>query len=433
MMTCPQLGPWSPAAACTVELYMLVLLALAVAAGTSADGTAPEQRSYTVKVCSVLSYGHGCVGDGVANCTAAFHRAITDCRSHTPDERPQLLVPAGTFLTGPFELSGSGWDSGSLRVEGTVLATPMGAGWPPFTSELRFIRISNATGFELTGNGTIDGQGAAWWAMARANPHTPSVSKARPPLVGVGSVQHLRVSQITLQNSPRFHLPLSSCSDVVIDGITIRAPRDAPNTDGIDVGGCTDVVIRNCHIVNGDDNVAVGSGSSGVLVEHNYMENGHGTSIGSLGFNFAVAHVSNVTVRHNVYNRTSNVARIKTWQGGRGECSDIHYSNLTLIDVENALLIDQFYCPGSQKHPDGQAHCKNYSSAVKVSGIRFSDIVGTHSDETAGKFSCSDTVPCEFQMSNVTLSRTGGKPDRWDCWNAHGSMTDVTPKPCKMP
>ena len=52
---------------------MLVLvLVLAVAAGTLADGTAPEQPSHTVKVCSVLSYGHGCVGDGVANCTAAL-------------------------------------------------------------------------------------------------------------------------------------------------------------------------------------------------------------------------------------------------------------------------------------------------------------------------------------------------------------------------
>ena len=231
---------------------MLVLLALAVAAGTSADGTAPEQRSHTVKVCSVLSYGHGCVGDGVANCTAAFHRAITDCRSHTPDERPQLLVPAGTFLTGPFELSGSGWDSGSLRVEGTVLATPMGAGWPPFTSELRFIRISNATGFELTGNGTIDGQGAAWWAMARANPHTPSVSKARPPLVGVGSVQHLRVSQITLPAGGEAGAAdadlgcscgqnITCCSELLVPTAAAAAAGD-----GDEMGATTAVRPRRC-------------------------------------------------------------------------------------------------------------------------------------------------------------------------------------------
>ena len=61
---------------------------------------------------------------------------------------------------------------------------------------------------------------------------------------------------ITLQNSPRFHLPIDRCKNVTIDGITISSPRDAPNTDGIDLGGTTNVVIRNNHIVNGDDNVA---------------------------------------------------------------------------------------------------------------------------------------------------------------------------------
>ena len=43
----------------------------------------------------------------------------------------------------------------------------------------------------MTGAGTVDGNGADWWAMARANEHRPSLSKARPPLVGVESVPGL--------------------------------------------------------------------------------------------------------------------------------------------------------------------------------------------------------------------------------------------------
>ena len=167
------------------------------------------------------------------------------------------------------------------------------------------------------------------------------------------------------------------------------------------------------------------------------LENGHGTSIGSLGFNFSRSVVSNVTVSNNIYNRTSNVARIKTWQGGTGNVSAITYENLTLIDVENAILIDQYYCPGSQKHPDGQTHCKNYSQGVHISSVEFRNITGTHSDALAGKLACSDTVPCtDIVMDDVRLRRTGGhswpSPDRWLCWQAHGSMTDVVPAACAM-
>ena len=78
------------------------------------------------------------------------------------------------------------------------------------------------------------------------------------------------------------------------------------------------MTVSNCHIVNGDDGVAVGAGSSNVLVERNHFENGHGTSIGSIGAHFSCGYVANISFRHNVYKHTSNVARLKTWQGGCG-------------------------------------------------------------------------------------------------------------------
>ena len=161
----------------------------------------------------------------------------------------------------------------SLRKEhfkSSPWATPGGKGGPnsllrrgflsqAFSKELRFIRIANITGFRVTGAGTVDGNGADWWAMARANEHRPSLSKARPPLVGVESVPGLPhvtpplalsvfrtrittcccsqvhglvIDSVTLQNSPRFHLPITHCSNVTIEGITVASPRDAPNTDG---------------------------------------------------------------------------------------------------------------------------------------------------------------------------------------------------------
>lgn len=49
-------------------------------------------------------------------------------------------------------------------------------------------------------------------------------------------------------------------NDVIIQGLTIIAPVDYPNTDGIDPDSCTNIKIEDCFIVSGDDCIAVKSG-----------------------------------------------------------------------------------------------------------------------------------------------------------------------------
>jgi len=82
------------------------------------------------------------------------------------------------------------------------------------------------------------------------------------------------------------------------------------------VGG-TDITIRNSVIYNGDDAIAVGTGSKNVLFQGGTIGyQTHGMSIGSLGSNQAqVADVENIhfddiTVVNGVY-----AARFKSWIG----------------------------------------------------------------------------------------------------------------------
>lgn len=61
-------------------------------------------------------------------------------------------------------------------------------------------------------------------------------------------------------------------------------------------------------------------------------------------------YVSDILFYNNSYVRTQNVARIKTWQGGRGYVKNITYRSLRLTATQNSVFITQYYCPGSQ-HP----------------------------------------------------------------------------------
>lgn len=52
-------------------------------------------------------------------------------------------------------------------------------------------------------------------------------------------------------------LHVSSCDDVTISGVTIRNPLHGPNTDGIDINTCRDVLVENCDISTGDDAIVL--------------------------------------------------------------------------------------------------------------------------------------------------------------------------------
>lgn len=44
------------------------------------------------------------------------------------------------------------------------------------------------------------------------------------------------IANVTLRNSPFWTVHPYDCTNVTIHGVTILAPLDAPNTDGVDPG-----------------------------------------------------------------------------------------------------------------------------------------------------------------------------------------------------
>lgn len=101
------------------------------------------------------------------------------------------------------------------------------------------------------------------------------------------------------------------------------------NTDGFDVTGTNNAIIDSV-IFNGDDAIAVQSGSHNVLFQHGTISYRiHDMSIGSLGQGrSAYANVSNITSADIAAVNAVYAAHFKSWQGGQGLAQNISWRRI---------------------------------------------------------------------------------------------------------
>jgi polygalacturonase len=292
----------------------------------------------------------GAVGDGKTLNTDAFKNAIAAVAKAGGGH---LIVPAGTYRTLAFTLtshmdlhleagatiqaSDKFEDYGIPDPNQPATASGDGAGARPTP----LISGTNLSDVAITGSGTIDGCGAMFWIWsdkaARRYPPGRRIVP-RPALVTLTGIQRLHVDGITLTNSPMFHLVPRNGRDITIENVRIVAPSDAPNSDAINIGG-ERIVIRNCEIDTGDDNVALQSGSQDVLIEDLTCLHGHGISIGSP----TDKGLSHIIVRRCTFNGTDNGLRIKSYRGRGGDVHDIWYSDIVMRNVRRPFDINALY------------------------------------------------------------------------------------------
>jgi len=293
----------------------------------------------------------GAVGDGATLNTAAFQKAIAAVDAAGGG---RLVVPKGVFRTLPFALC-SRLD---LHLEeGAVIEAPdtFAAFGLPEPSSFKSQQEINAavkppkplisgrdlTDVAITGPGTIDGHGELWWAWseraARAQPGRFVYKRVN--LVTLDDCERVLVSDITLRHSPKFHLVPKRITDLTIERVKVRAPFNAPNTDAIDPGPVTRAVIRDCDIDTGDDDIAVKSGATDLLIENCTIKHGHGISIGSE----TTVGIHGMLVRNCTFEGTDNGIRIKSMVGAGGPVANVRYTNITMKDVDNAIVLDLTY------------------------------------------------------------------------------------------
>ncbi|KAH7533449.1 hypothetical protein FEM48_Zijuj04G0131700 [Ziziphus jujuba var. spinosa] len=195
------------------------------------------------------------------------------------------------------------------------------------------------------------------------------------------------------------------CTNVTFDHVTITAPENSLNTDGIHIGRSTGINITNTNIKTGDDCISLGDGSKQITVVKTTCGPGHGISVGSLGKYPNEEPVEGVFIRNCTLTNTQNGVRIKTWPDSHfGTASDMHFKDIIMNNVGNPILIDQEYCPWNR--------CKlSVPSKVKLSKVSFKNIRGTSSTPVAVKLVCSGGpggVPCQnIEIGDVNLAYTG--------------------------
>ena len=267
------------------------------------------------------------VGDDKTNDTTFIQAALSAASSAGGGT---VLVPAGTFLSGPIVL-GNG-----TRLElanGAVLKMLPMANYGAATA---FITANNAHDIALTGAGTIDGQGQAWWTAFASDS-----TLARPQEVSFSNSTRVQISGLKFQNSPEEHIWVKGDTALTITGITIATlavSGQAPpkNTDGVDMNA-NGAFFCNNNIACGDDNVVMAG--SNLYVAYSSFGVGHGCSIGSI----TSKGVSSVTVDHLTMNGTTTGIRMKSARDRGGMVKDITYTNITMKNVPTPVFIASYY------------------------------------------------------------------------------------------
>ena len=84
-------------------------------------------------------------------------------------------------------------------------------------------------------------------------------------------------------------------------------------------------------------------------------------SIGSLGKDLNEPGVQNITVSTAEFTGTQNGVRIKSWgRPSNGFVRNVLFQHITMVNVQNPIIIDQNYCPANRCPRQVKAQAKPY-------------------------------------------------------------------------
>lgn len=342
--------------------------------------------------------------------TEAIQTALDECAA----SGGCVVVPAGEYVTAPL----------TVRGNTTVWLAP-GAwlrfvrDWSAFpTVESRWegwnqagfhpcLWVTDAESVEITGHGTIDGQGDYWWqfhdeseeelpetlaerlAQFRdRNDKRDSVSSftLRPPLLQIHRSNNVTVSGVTLRNSPFWNTHVVYSDNVTIHDVTVENPPQAPNGDGIDIDSSQHVRVSDTHITAGDDAICIKSGkneegrqvgrpAAQITVTNCTIEAGHGGVV--IGSEMS-GDVRDVVVSNCTFTDTDRGIRIKTTRGRGGRVEDLRFGTLIMRRVACPFVINGHYFTAIDSDP-----IPTNEETPVVNDIHFHDITARNV-ESAG-------------------------------------------------
>ena len=340
---------------------------------------------------SILKYGAKAGGE-VDN-REAINKAI-DAANKAGGGR--VVVPAGVFLTGAIRLR----SNVNLHVsKGATLrfATNAKAYEPVVHTRWEGMELMHLspliyaygeTNIAITGEGTLDGQGKAFFWKWHGNPRyggNPEVMSQRaararlyefmdrnapvserifgdghwlrPQFIQPYKCKNVLIEGVRIIDSPMWEVHPVMCENVTVRGVHIET--HGPNNDGCDPESCKDVLIENCHFDTGDDCIAIKSGrnndgrrlntpSENIIIRNCLFKDGHGgITVGSE----ISGGVRNVFAHDNKLDSPDlwTAIRFKNNASRGGKLENFYYKNNSIGQVSRAVIeIDFNYEEGAK-------------------------------------------------------------------------------------
>jgi polygalacturonase len=315
---------------------------------------------------------YGAVGDGKADCTEAFAKAIS--ATHEAGGG-RVVVPPGTFFTGPIHLKSN--VNLHISKDATVrFSVDPNAYLPVVYTRFEGVECMGRSpliyayeqeNIAITGEGTLDGQASDenWWRWKRTQRDDVAAlrkqgesgvrvarrvygrnAKLRPNMIQPCKCRNILIEGVTIRNSPMWHI-----HPVLSANITVRNVRvigHGPNNDGCNPESCRDVLIEGCYFDTGDDCIAIKSGrnndgrrvnvpTENVVIRNCKMSDGHGgVVIGSE----MTGGAWNIFAENCTMNSPNldRALRIKTNSVRGGTAENVYLRNITVGQVAEAVL-----------------------------------------------------------------------------------------------
>lgn len=352
----------------------LILLPLVLILTVGCATQRPRASTAPADAISILACG--AKPDGTTKNTAAIAKAIDVAVKRGGGT---VRVPTGDFLTGPIVLQSNvrlHLDSGAIlrfstdpsdypvvltRWEGTECMNYSG-----------LISARDASDISITGEGTIDGQGAAWWKWKEKAYKTAAKLRElgemtddptqrvfgtveaglRPCLFEPINCRRILLQGVTFKNSPFWTIHPIYCSNII--GRELKIFGEGANTDGFDPDSCSNVLIENCEFDTGDDCITLKSGrdrdgrrvgkpTENVTVRNCTFRRGHGAIV--IGSEMSGG-VKNVTAEDFIVDGSDTAIRIKSRIGRGGVVENITCRRFMVKKVNNeAITINMNYDP----------------------------------------------------------------------------------------
>jgi hypothetical protein len=403
----------------------------------------------------------GAVADGATMNSAAIAEAIDACAAAGGGT---VIIPSGLWLTGPIHLRSN---TNLHAAEGATVrfSTRFEDYLPVVQTRWEGIEIYNyspliyansADNIAITGSGTFDGQGEAWFNMriwqkvdreklwnseADGIPVEDRIygteeGALRPAMVQPFNCSNVLIEGPTFTRSPFWVIHPVYCDRLIIRNVTVDS--HGVNNDAVDLDSCTNSLVEHCSFSVGDDAVAIKSGrdadgwrvgrpSENIVVRHITSIGGHGGAV--IGSELSGG-ARNVLFHDFYFKDTVTALRIKSKIGRGGVIEDIWFRDIVITGLREkpAFWLDALYASHTVRPATTELttfrniHVENLASWGGVRSIEIS----AYAERPAENLTLENvSVSADFGLTlenadGVTLTKVNILPNS-------GDGTDIDP------